>query len=103
MKIDEFAVEAGKIVELAGVSVLIAGAMLAAAAFLIRLLCRRPFRDAYHELRADLGRAILLGLESLVIVDISARWRSSPPFRISACWRSSSPSAPCSASRWSSR
>ena len=44
--------------------------MLAAAAFLIRLLGRRPFRDAYHELRTDLGRAILLGLEFLVIADI---------------------------------
>ena len=70
MKIDEFAVQAGKLVELAGVSVLIAGAMLAAAAFLIRLLCRRLFRAAYRELRADLGRAILLGLEFLVIADI---------------------------------
>jgi uncharacterized membrane protein len=70
VKTDQFAVEAGKIVELLGVTVLIAGAMLAAAAFLIRLLYRRPFRDAYHELRADLGRAILLGLEFLVIADI---------------------------------
>jgi uncharacterized membrane protein len=31
---------------------------------------RGSFRDAYHELRADLGRAILLGLEFLVIADI---------------------------------
>lgn len=70
MRIDQFAVEAGKIVELVGVLVLIAGAVLASAAFLVRILRRRPFRDAYHELRADLGRAILLGLEFLVIADI---------------------------------
>ena len=28
------------------------------------------FQEAYHGLRADLGRAILLGLEFLVIADI---------------------------------
>ena len=31
---------------------------------------RATFHDAYHTLRADLGRAILLGLELLVIADI---------------------------------
>ena len=31
---------------------------------------RAAFQDAYHALRADLGRAILLGLELLVIADI---------------------------------
>jgi uncharacterized membrane protein len=70
MRIDQFAVEAGKIVELIGVSVLIAGAVLASAAFLVRMMRRRQFTDAYHLLRADLGRAILLGLEFLVIADI---------------------------------
>jgi len=70
MKIDQFAVEAGKIVELVGVSVLVAGAVLASVAFVLRILRRRPFTDAYHQLRADLGRAILLGLEFLVIADI---------------------------------
>lgn len=70
MRIDQFAVEAGKIVELVGVCVLIAGAVLASAAFLLRIIRRRQFGEAYHELRADLGRAILLGLEFLVIADI---------------------------------
>ncbi len=70
MKIDQFAVEAGKIVELVGVAVLVAGAILASVAFVMRMLRRRPFTDAYHTLRADLGRAILLGLEFLVIADI---------------------------------
>lgn len=70
MRIDQFAVEAGHIVELVGVSVLIAGAALACAAFFVRLSRRTSFRDAYQELRADLGRAILLGLEFLVIADI---------------------------------
>jgi uncharacterized membrane protein len=34
------------------------------------MIRRRPFGVAYHDLRADLGRAILLGLEFLVIADI---------------------------------
>ena len=70
MDIDKFAVEAGRIVELIGVTVLVAGAVVAVAAFLLRLMRGRPFTDVYHELRADLGRAILLGLEFLVIADI---------------------------------
>ena len=70
MTLDEFAIGAGRVVELVGVSVLIAGAVLASAAFLVRLLRRMPFHASYHELRADLGRAILLGLEFLVIADI---------------------------------
>lgn len=70
MEINKLAVEAGKIFELIGIAVLIVGALLACMAFVARLAQRRPFRDAYHELRADLGRAILLGLEFLVIADI---------------------------------
>ncbi len=70
MKIDEFAAEAGKIVELVGIGVLVAGAILAVGAFILRMLQRRPFSEGYRGLRADLGRAILLGLEFLVIADI---------------------------------
>jgi uncharacterized membrane protein len=70
MTVDEFAVAAGRVVELVGVSVLIAGAVLASAAFLVRLVRRMPFRESYSDLRADLGRAFLLGLEFLVIADI---------------------------------
>lgn len=70
MEIGRLAVEAGKVFELIGIAVLVVGALVASAAFLARLLQRRPFYDAYHELRANLGRAILLGLEFLVIADI---------------------------------
>ncbi len=61
---------AAKIVELAGVAVLLFGAILAAGVFTVRVARRRALHDAYHSLRADLGRAILLGLELLVIADI---------------------------------
>ncbi|MBS0525736.1 MAG: DUF1622 domain-containing protein [Proteobacteria bacterium] len=70
MSLDHIAMTAGRAVELIGMSVLVVGACLAAVAFVLRLLRGRSFRDSYHELRADLGRAILLGLEFLVIADI---------------------------------
>jgi len=70
MDFDKLAIETGKIVEMIGVAVLVVGAILAIGAFLIRLVGGRPLRDVYHDLRADLGRAILLGLEFLVIADI---------------------------------
>jgi uncharacterized membrane protein len=70
MTLDHFASSAGLAVEFVGIAVLIAGAALSAAAFVLRLSRGHPFRGAYHELRADLGRAILLGLEFLVIADI---------------------------------
>ena len=61
---------AAQIVEYAGVAVLLFGAALAVAIFARRLLSATSFQEAYHALRADLGRAILLGLELLVIADI---------------------------------
>ena len=70
MTLDEFSVGAGRVVELVGVFVLIVGAVLASTRFTAQLLKRSPFQASYHELRADLGRAILLGLEFLVIADI---------------------------------
>ena len=59
-----------RVFELAGVAVLLFGALLAIGIFAGRVARRAAFQDAYHALRADLGRAILLGLELLVIADI---------------------------------
>jgi uncharacterized membrane protein len=70
MDIDRFAVETGKIIEFVAMGVLTIGAIIAVVTFAVRVMRRRPFRDAYHDLRADLGRVILLGLEFLVIADI---------------------------------
>jgi uncharacterized membrane protein len=61
---------AGRVVELAGVVVLLLGALLAGGACTRRLARGVAFPEAYHALRADLGRAILLALELLVIGDI---------------------------------
>ena len=70
MSLDIIAATAGHAVELVGIAVLVAGAAFAAIAFALRLVRGTSFGDAYRELRADLGRAILLGLEFLVIADI---------------------------------
>jgi len=59
-----------RFIEFSGVAVLLFGALLAAGVFAKRLLDKMTFQVAYHALRADLGRAILLGLELLVIADI---------------------------------
>jgi uncharacterized membrane protein len=67
---DHFIEATAHAVELAGVGVLLLGAILAGAVFVLRLTRRAGFPEAYHGLRADLGRAILLGLELLVIADI---------------------------------
>ena len=70
MSIDRLALLAGHAFELIGVFVLIVGALVACGAFFVRVGRGAGFGPAYHDLRADLGRAILLGLEFLVIADI---------------------------------
>ena len=70
MDYEHFVAASARVVELAGVAVLLLGAVVAGGAFARRLVRRAVFQDAYHSLRADLGRAILLGLELLVIADI---------------------------------
>ncbi len=70
MAIDVLASTAGHIVELIGVLILLAGALIAIIACLVRLRRGATLHDAYHGLRADLGRSMLLGLEFLVIADI---------------------------------
>ena len=70
MDYEHLVAQSAKLVELAGVAVLLLGAIVAAGACGVRLARHRSVEDAYHALRADLGRAILLGLELLVIADI---------------------------------
>lgn len=70
LTIDALASTAGRIVELVGVLILLAGASIAIVACLVRLRRGAALQDAYHGLRADLGRSMLLGLEFLVIADI---------------------------------
>jgi uncharacterized membrane protein len=59
-------------IELAGVAIIAAGAILAAGLFLFGGASGRGWRTAYENFRSNLGRAILLGLEFLVGADIIA-------------------------------
>jgi uncharacterized membrane protein len=56
-------------IEIAGTVVLVIGAVLATGAFL-RAWRRQGIGASYTEYRANLGRAILLSLEILIIADI---------------------------------
>lgn len=70
MDYEHLVAAAAGVVELIGVAVLLLGAFVAAVVFTRRMVGGMAFQEAYHALRADLGRAILLGLELLVIADI---------------------------------
>jgi uncharacterized membrane protein len=78
MEQESFFTGAARAVEVAGVAVLLLGALLAAGVFARRLVQGAAFPHAYHGLRADLGRAILLALELLVIADIIGTVAVSP-------------------------
>ena len=56
-------------VELVGVAILVLGSLAAFGPFVVAVAARRG-RAAYRALRNDLGRAILLGLEILIVADI---------------------------------
>ena len=77
-------------IELTGIAVMVLGGLWAIGAFLLRLTMpssrRRtgadgPADSRYRELRANLGRAILLGLEFLVAADIIGTVAIEPSFR----------------------
>ena len=59
-----------KVLEFAGVGIIIAGVVLATAFFARSGFATRDWRSAYEEYRSNLGRGILLGLELLVGADI---------------------------------
>ena len=57
------------VVEAVGATILIVGALGAFVRFALEVAARRD-QDAYGNLRKNLGRVILLGLEVLIIADI---------------------------------
>ena len=62
--------DAVKVFELVGVAILVVGSTLAFAGYALELVRRTPRLTAFKDLRASLGRSILLGLEVLVVADI---------------------------------
>jgi uncharacterized membrane protein len=63
---DQFA----RLLELAGVAIIIGGAVIASFLFTRSGLVTKDWRSAYVQYRSNLGRGILLGLELLVGADI---------------------------------
>src|SRR5258708_39316444 len=61
---------AGTGFEVAGVSILVIGAVAAFVIYVIALVRRKDVAQAYRDLRRDLGKAILIALELLVAADI---------------------------------
>ena len=59
-----------KLLEFAGVGIILVGVVIATGLFLRQGLAARDWRQAYQGYRANLGRGILLGLELLVGADI---------------------------------
>lgn len=59
-----------KLLEVAGVAIILLGVLLATVWFLSDGRRSRDWRQAYERYRANLGRGILLGLELLVGADI---------------------------------
>ena len=56
--------------EVAGVAIIVIGALITFGVFLLRLLKEGGLEKLVHEFRRDLGMAILLGLEFLIASDI---------------------------------
>jgi uncharacterized membrane protein len=59
-------------IEVAGIAIIVLGAVAASLHYLWRVARMGSVAAPYHDYRADLGRAILLGLEFLVAADIIA-------------------------------
>ncbi|SDJ77505.1 Uncharacterized membrane protein [Nonomuraea maritima] len=71
----------GQAVDLAGVAIIVLGALAATVLFSVRSIRRRgDFHDGYRAYRQGLGRAILLGLEFLVAGDIIRTVAVAPTF-----------------------
>ena len=66
--------------QVVGVAVLVIGAILAFVTYLKVLPRRRDTPTAYSDLRRDLGKAILVGLELLVAADIISSVAINPTF-----------------------
>lgn len=63
-----FGENAALVMQAIGLAVIVIGTIIAAVRYANRMLKRDP--DAYQNVRAELGKAILLGLEVLVAADI---------------------------------
>lgn len=79
MTLDEAVEAVGKGVDIAGIVIIVVGALVASVVFVGHASRGGP-SDAYAPYRRSLGRAILLGLEFLVAGDIIRTVAISPTF-----------------------
>lgn len=70
MTFDEVVELTAQVVDGIGVAIVVVGGLAALLPYLAALLTRRATVDSYRDVRRNLGRAILLGLEFLVAADI---------------------------------
>jgi uncharacterized membrane protein len=75
--------------ELVGVGILVLGSIIAFVHYLVTLIRSRQNHVAYRHLRLDLGRAILVALELLIVADIIRSVAIDPPSPALACLGSS--------------
>jgi uncharacterized membrane protein len=68
-------------IEVAGIAIIVVGAVLASAVFVRDWIGEPTFLEAYRHYRERLGQAILLGLEFLVAADIIGTVAVRPSFR----------------------
>ncbi|PDP88735.1 hypothetical protein CQJ94_03040 [Glycomyces fuscus] len=80
MDISQVIEAVGTAVDVAGVGVIVLGAVGATVLFLYRGISGKSLDAAYRHYRQGLGRAILLGLELLVAGDIIRTVAVSPTF-----------------------
>jgi uncharacterized membrane protein len=79
MNYDQLITSATHVTEAIGILVLLMGGGIAGIVF-AREWRLHGLNSAYHQLRANLGRAILLGLEILIIADIIGTVAMEPTF-----------------------
>lgn len=80
MTFEELAEHIAKVLEIAGVFVLLAGILWSAVRYLQHVRRRATTPSAYTHFRRSLGRSILLGLELLVAADIIHTVAATPTF-----------------------
>lgn len=70
MSYDEVISDVVQVVEAVGAAIMVLGGLWALVAFAVRAVRHERADGAYEELRRNLGRCILLGLEVLIVADI---------------------------------
>ncbi len=70
MSYDQVISEVVKVVEAVGAGIMVLGGLAAFLVFAARALRPERARESYDELRRNLGRCVLVGLEVLIVADI---------------------------------